>query len=115
LVDARVRIVSNLPKRYTKFLEDYPHVGEAYRALGDTVHSAGPLDRRSQALVKLGIAIGSRSEGGVHSHVRKSLEAGLTPDEIRHAVLQATTTVGFANMMAALSWADDILVGRDAD
>lgn len=101
--------MAKLPSRYTKFLESYPAIGQAYRSLGDAVMDAGPLDRRSQALVKLGIAIGARSEGGVHSHVRKCLEAGVTAEEIRHAVLQATTTVGFPNMMAALSWADDVL------
>ncbi|MBV6459460.1 MAG: hypothetical protein HONBIEJF_02608 [Fimbriimonadaceae bacterium] len=103
--------MSKLPKRYVKFIEDYPHVGEAYRTLGDAVTEAGPLDRRAQALVKLGIAIGARSEGGVHSHVRKCLDAGISAEEIRHAVLQATTTIGFPNMMAALSWTDDILSG----
>lgn len=107
--------MSKLPKRFTKFLESYPAVGNAYRSLGDAVLDAGPLDRRSQALVKLGIAIGARSEGSVHSHVRKCREAGISAEEIRHAVLQATTTIGFPNMMAALSWADDVLSGDESE
>ena len=101
--------MAKLPSRYLQFFDRYPEVGKAYRALGESVTEAGPLDRKSQALVKLGVAIGSRSEGAVHSHVRKGLEAGLSADEIRHAVLQATTTLGFPNMMAALSWADDVI------
>lgn len=48
-------------------------------------------------------------EGAVHSHVRKSIEAGATAEEIRHTIILSTTTIGFPNMMAALSWADDVL------
>ncbi|MEQ1822157.1 MAG: carboxymuconolactone decarboxylase family protein [Fimbriimonadaceae bacterium] len=101
--------MSKLPKRYLKFFERYPEVGQSYRAMGDSVAAAGPLDSKTQALVKLGIGIGARMEGAVHSHVRKCLAAGATPEEIRHATLQATTTIGFPNMMAALSWVDDVL------
>lgn len=101
--------MGKLPKRYEKFMETYPAVGQAYRELGDAVADAGPLDAKVRALVKIGISIGSRQEGATRSHVRKAMEAGATPEEIRHAILQATTTVGFPNMMAGLSWADDIL------
>jgi alkylhydroperoxidase/carboxymuconolactone decarboxylase family protein YurZ len=90
-------------------METYPEVGKAYEELGNSVNQAGPLDAKTRALVKLGICIGARMEGAAHSHVRKALAAGCTPQEIRHAVLQATTTVGFPNMMAGLSWVDDVL------
>jgi alkylhydroperoxidase/carboxymuconolactone decarboxylase family protein YurZ len=53
--------------------------------------------------------VGARHEGAVHSHTRKALEAGCRPAEIRHAVLLSVTTMGFPNMMAALSWVDDVL------
>lgn len=101
--------MSKLPKRYTKFFQRFPEVGESYRGLSDAVGAAGPLDPKTIELVKIGIAVGARMEGAVRSHVRKALEAGATPDEIRHAVLQATTTVGFPTMMAGLSWVDAIL------
>ncbi|MFN9707087.1 MAG: carboxymuconolactone decarboxylase family protein, partial [Planctomycetota bacterium] len=35
--------------------------------------------------------------------------AGCTPAEIRHAVVLATTTLGFPSTMAALRWVDDVL------
>ncbi|MGE0002496.1 MAG: carboxymuconolactone decarboxylase family protein [Fimbriimonadaceae bacterium] len=104
--------MDKLPDRYTQFLERFPEIGSAYHDLGTAVKSAGPLDPKTQALVKLGIAIGARMEGAVHSHVRKARKAGASADEIRHAVLQATTTLGFPGMMAALSWADDVLEGE---
>lgn len=106
--------MSKLPSRYLKFFERYPEVGAHYRGMGEAVKAAGPLDAQTQALIKLGIAVGARMEGAVHSHVRKALEAGATPEAIRHAVLQATTTIGFPNMMAALSWVDDVL-DKDPD
>lgn len=101
--------MSKVPKRFLTFVEANPEVGAAYKALGLAVAGAGPLDKRTQQLVKIGIAIGAGLEGAVHSHVRKALEAGATQEEIRHAAMQATTTVGFPTMMAGLSWVDDVL------
>jgi 4-carboxymuconolactone decarboxylase len=98
-----------LPTRYTKFMQTHPEIGSAYKALGEATMNAGPLDHKTRELVKLGIAIGARMEGAVHSHVRKAVEAGAIADEIRHAALLSTTTLGFPNMMAALSWIDDEL------
>jgi len=98
-----------LPKRYTAFLNAYPDVAKAYHELGDACSQAGPLNEKTRALVRLGIAIGRQHEGAVHSHARKALEAGASAKEIRHAVILSTTTIGFPAMMAALSWVDDIL------
>ena len=102
--------MTKLPGRFSAFLRDYPDVGDAYRSLGDATMAAGPLDAKTAQLVKLGIAIGLRHEGAVHAHCRKALERGCTEDEIRHAAVLATTTMGFPSMMAALSWVDDVLV-----
>ena len=98
-----------LPQRYLQFQHDYPAVARAYKGLGEAARSAGPLDRKTRALIGLAIAIGARHEGAVHSHTRKALEAGLNPRQIRHAVLLSVTTIGFPNMMAAMSWVDDVL------
>lgn len=98
-----------LPSHFTKFVKNYPEVAQAYGLLSTASKSAGPLNSKTAALVKLGIAIGLKHEGAVHSHVRKSLEAGAKPDEIRHAAILALTTIGFPSMMAALSWVNDVL------
>ena len=101
--------MSGLPKRFTDFVKAYPDVGKAYNELGHAVGAAGPLDAKTRQLVKVGIAISAGLEGGTHSHVRKALEAGATPEEIRHAALQCLTTIGFPAMMKGLSWIDDVL------
>ncbi len=97
-----------VPKRFKKFKEDFPKVADAYEALGDAVHASGPLDKKTRALVKLGISAGARLEGGFHSHVRKAIDAGVTKEEMVHAVMLALPTIGLPSMMAALSWIDDI-------
>jgi len=101
--------MADLPKHYRNFIENYPEVAKAYEALGNAVHTAGPLDSKTRALIKLAISIGARLEGAVHSHVRKALEAGCTPEEIRQVALLSLPTIGLPSMMAALSWIDDII------
>lgn len=106
---AKKKSVKKLPSHFTKFTKAYPEVARAYGLLSNASKAAGPLTAKTAALVKLGIAIGLKHEGAVHSHVRKSLDAGAQPDEIRHVAVLALTTVGFPSMMAALSWVNDVL------
>src|SRR4051812_45734408 len=101
--------MANLPKHFTDFVETYPAVGKAYGELGKAVSEAGPLDKKTQLLVKVGIAIAAGLEGGTHSNARKALEAGATPDELRHTAILALTTIGFPSMMKGLAWVDDVL------
>jgi len=98
-----------VPKRFVEFMKSNPGISAAYEKLAEECHKFGPLNEREQALAKLGIAIGSGMEGSVHSQVRKALDAGLKQEEIRHAFVLALTAIGFPRMMAALTWAEDIL------
>ena len=70
-----------LPRVYRDFRADNPGIAKAYDALGDACRQAGPLSERDQRLVKLGIAVGLSSEGGVRSHVRRGLAQGISADE----------------------------------
>ena len=101
--------MSQIPKQFLKFTEDYPQVAKAYEEIGNAVHTAGPLDDKTRALIKLAISTGARLEGAVHSHARKALKAGVTKEEMRHAVLLALPTIGLPSMMAAMTWIDDII------
>ena len=98
-----------LPKIYEKFIQSHPDVFKAYKELGVTTRKAGPLDEKCQDLVKLGIALGVNSRGAVMSHTRKALASGASREEIVHAVLLGLTTTGFPNMVAALSWVEEVL------
>src|ERR1700736_7031953 len=99
---------TQMPARYQHFEKSYPAVMLAVEALGEATQSAGPLDGKTRALVKLAIAVGAAREGAVHSHTRRALEAGCTPDERRQGAGLASTTVGFPTTMAAISWIEDI-------
>ena len=98
-----------LPKTYEDFIQKFPKVFEDYRQLGKSCREEGPLNEKCQDLVKLGIAIGANSRGGVMSSIRKALASGATPEEIIHVVLLSLTTTGFPNMIAAMGWANEVL------
>lgn len=98
-----------LPPVYRRLQAHHPDYLAAVEKLGATAREAGPLDEKTSHLIQLAAAAAIRSEGAVHSHVRRALATGATPEEIRHALLLLTSTVGFPTAAAALSWADDIL------
>ena len=102
-----------LPKIYENFQNQFPQVFTDYKQLGIATRQAGPLDEKSQDLVKLGIAIGANSRGAVMSDTRKARAAGATAEEIKHAVLLALTTTGFPNTMAAMAWIEEVFA-RDS-
>ncbi len=98
-----------VPRNYLKLKGREVAFMEAVEALGAAAKQAGPLDEKTAQLIQIGAAAGIRSEGSVHSHVRRALDAGATPAEIRHALILLVSTIGFPTVAAALSWADDIL------
>jgi 4-carboxymuconolactone decarboxylase len=98
-----------LPDTYQRFKQQYPDYFGAVEALGAAVRHAGPLDEQVIQLIQLGAAAAIRSEGAVHSHVRRALKAGATPEQIHHSLLALTSTIGFPTVIAALSWADDVI------
>ncbi len=106
--------MGKVPGFYQRFIDQYPDVGGSYKALGAACKEAGPLDDKTAELVKLGISIGAGLSGATHSHTRKALEAGASDEEIVHAVLMATTTIGFPSMMRGLAWVRDVLDGDRA-
>ena len=97
-----------IPKRFTRFMQNYPEIGKAYSELGEAVHKAGPLDDKTRALVKVAISGGAMLEGAFHSHIRKAVSAGATKEELQHIAFLTLPTIGFPSMMALMSWIDDI-------
>ena len=97
-----------MPKNYRSMAKQYPQFMAALDALGEAAATAGPLPDKTRHLVQIAAAAAIRSEGAVHSHTRRALAAGATPEEVQHAVIAATSTIGFPNVMAALSWVTDV-------
>jgi 4-carboxymuconolactone decarboxylase len=97
------------PRFYRTLVEQQPDLISALDQLGAAARRAGPLDERTVQMVQLAAAATMRSEGAVHSHVRRALSEGVAPDELRHVVLALVSTIGFPNMVAALTWVEDEL------
>ena len=100
---------TEIPTHYRSLKERFPDVVDALETLGSTVRGQGPIDERTAHLVQLAAAAGIGSEGAVHSHTRRAVEAGASAAEIHHAVLLLVSTIGFPRAAAALSWVDDVL------
>ncbi|MDE3739901.1 MULTISPECIES: carboxymuconolactone decarboxylase family protein [Pseudomonas] len=98
---------------YKRFKKQHPAYFQAVETLGAVVRQTGPLDERSLQLIQLAAAAAIHSEGAVHSHTRRALEAGATPEDIHHTLLVLTSTIGFPTVMAALSWAGDVLESKE--
>ncbi|PJF43890.1 MAG: carboxymuconolactone decarboxylase family protein [Phototrophicales bacterium] len=101
--------MSELPRSYQNFRSEFPEIAEAYDALGQQIHEHGPLDDKTRQLVKLAFAIGARLEGAAHAHIRRSLEMGISVEEIKHVALLAMTTLGFPTTVSAYTWIEDIV------
>jgi 4-carboxymuconolactone decarboxylase len=97
------------PKFYQALQEKQPQWIEAVDNLGRAARAAGPLDDKTAHLIQLAACAAIRSEGGVHSHARRALDCGASPEEIRHALMLNTSTIGFPSVVAALTWAEDVL------
>jgi len=103
---------SKFPHQYESIKKRYKDLFRAVGNLGKAVRKAGPIDEKTSHLIQLAAAAAIRSEGAVHSHARRALEAGATKEEVYHAVILLTSTIGFPTVSATLSWVDDI-IGRE--
>lgn len=98
-----------IPSHYLKVKEKHPEFIEAVEKLGEVTKGAGPLDQKTAHLLQLAAGVSVKSEGAVHSHTRQLLQSGADPMEIRHAIIVLSSTIGFPNVMAGLTWANDII------
>ncbi|MEJ2388015.1 MAG: carboxymuconolactone decarboxylase family protein [Chromatiaceae bacterium] len=105
---------SSVPSRFAELQQRFPKLFKAAESLGQAVREEGPLPEKATQLIQIGAACALRSEGAVHSHVRRALAAGATADEIYHAIVVLASTVGFPTLVAALTWADDVIRKQEA-
>jgi len=104
--------MAKLPNQFISIRKRFAKYFKAVENVGKEAKAAGPLNAKTALLVQLAGAAAIRSEGSVHSHTRRALEAGAKPEEIYHAIILLTSTIGFPTVSAALSWADDIISGK---
>jgi len=102
---------SRPPALHQQFVGRFPKLGKAWDLVNEEGGS-GPLDAKTQRLVKLAIAIGAMREGAVHSGVRKARDAGASLAEMEQVVALAASTIGFPASVAVWSWVREEAAGR---
>ena len=104
--------MSNLPAQYVRISKRFKKYTKAVENLGKAAKDAGPIEEKTSHLIQMAAAA-IRSEGSVHSHARRALQAGASPDELHHAIILLSSTIGFPTVSAALSWVDDVIKGSE--
>jgi len=104
-----------LPDQYLSIKTRFKKYFAAADNLGRAARASGPLNQKTSHLIQLAAAAAIRSEGSVHSHTRRALQAGAKPEEIYHTLILLSSTIGFPTVSAALSWADDVIKDSKLD
>jgi AhpD family alkylhydroperoxidase len=108
----RIIMAHELPGHYVSIRERFKEFGNVLNDLGRVTNEAGPIDHKTSHLIQLAASAAIRSEGAVHSHAKRALDLGASPDELYHALILVTSTIGFPNVAAAISWVDDVVVNE---
>lgn len=91
------------PKTYRGFVKRYPALARAWDSINEA-GADGPLDARTQRLVKLAAAMGAMREGAVRSGARKAAAEGIPLAEIEQVIALAAGTLGLPSSVACWSW-----------
>ena len=101
--------MAKYPKNYVMIQKRFSRLMKAHEEVGKLAKEAGPIDAKTGNLIQLAACVAQRSEGGVHSHARRAMQAGASKDEIYHTIALLINTVGFPTIAAAFSWVNDIV------
>ena len=96
--------MENIHDIFTKFKKDFPKVYSDHEALGKEIHeNSGPLPEKIRWLIKIAVSGASHHPIALETHIMKGKEAGVSDDEIKHALLLLIQTTGFPTFMEAYS------------
>ena len=96
--------MEDIHKLFTRFKEEFPEVYARHEALGMEIHEkTGPLPENSRWLIKIAISAACSHKRALTTHIKKAQAAGVTDDEIKHALLLLIPTAGFPVFMKAYS------------
>jgi AhpD family alkylhydroperoxidase len=89
---------------YTAFKGEFPELSRRIDDAGRAVHEeGGPLDAPTRALLKVAMSGASGHQRALETHITAAREAGVSEDEIKHALLLLFHTCGFPTLMEAYS------------
>lgn len=96
--------MEDIHKIFTKFKKEFPRVYSDHEALGREIHeNSGPLPEKVRWLIKIAVSGASQHPIALETHIMKAKEAGVSRDEIKHALLLLIQTAGFPTFMEAYS------------
>ena len=101
--------MTHYTSNYSWLMAKFSKVMEKHQEFGKTLREAGPINDKNANLIQLGAAAAIKAEGAVHSHARRALAAGATPEEIYHTIILLTSTIGFPAVAASISWVKEII------
>jgi alkylhydroperoxidase/carboxymuconolactone decarboxylase family protein YurZ len=100
------KTTSRAPAAHQRFVRRFPRLAKAWDLVNEE-GALGPLDAKTQRLVKLAIGVGAMRQGAVHAGARKARDAGASLAEMEQVVALAASTVGFPAAVAAWGWVHD--------
>jgi 4-carboxymuconolactone decarboxylase len=111
LLAGRVSAMKGLPKTFRELVKKHPKVWKAHEELTEACAQAGPLDRKTRELIKIGMSVGAGLETATQRHAVMAVENGATAQEIFQTVLMAMTTCGHPAAAAGWQWVQEALRG----
>lgn len=100
--------MAKYPKNYQMLQKKFSKLINAYEEAGRVAKETGPIDAKTAHLIQLAACATMRSEGGVHSHAKRALDAGATREEVYQVIALLINTIGFPNAAASFSWVNDV-------
>lgn len=96
--------MKDLHKVFTHFKKECPEISRLEEDLGQAIHErGGPLSAHVRWLLKIAISAAAGHGRALETHLAKAREAGVSEEEIRHALLLLIPTCGFPAFMEAYS------------
>jgi alkylhydroperoxidase/carboxymuconolactone decarboxylase family protein YurZ len=87
---------------FTLFKKEFPEINARHEALGKEIHeNSGPLEEKSRWLIKIAVSAACNHNRALETHLRKAKAAGVSDEEITHALLLLIQTAGFPTFMKA--------------
>lgn len=87
---------------FTQFKKEFPEIYAGHEALGKEIHeNSGPLNEKSRWLIKIAVSAACNHKRALETHIRKAKAAGVTDEEVTHALLLVIQTAGFPTFMKA--------------
>ena len=78
--------LQNYMKSSGKMAREIPETMQGFSKMAQGALKEGAISTKNKELISLGIAISSRCEGCIQAHVKNSIDAGATKEEMHEAI-----------------------------